>query len=70
MWIAIFLTLITVIISYVYYEQKNQRKFTLAAKFPGPKKLPLIGNAHLLIGTSKQGCDYKFKPFIGSLIQS
>lgn len=38
-----------------WYHLKNSHLFMLTEKFPGPKRLPIIGNALMLMGKTKQG---------------
>ena len=43
------LTLISIILQYF----KNKRLYTQAALFPGPKTIPIFGNAHLFVGSTE-----------------
>ena len=52
--ISVFFTLLVpaLVLYYVYFRITRRHMIELADKIPGPQGLPLIGNAHELIGSS------------------
>lgn len=60
--LTIFISLLVpaLVLWYVYWRLSRRRLYELAEKLPGPKGLPLIGNALDLTGTSHSECRKKF----------
>lgn len=55
-WVLVVsMTVIAAGLWYVYHKVKNSRFYELGNKIPGPKALPLIGNAHLAWGMDATG---------------
>lgn len=56
--LTIFISLLVpaLVLWYVYWRLSRRRLYELADKLPGPKGLPLIGNALDLTGTSHSEC--------------
>lgn len=52
---VLIITILIVVLSLVYDYVKNQRKFDLIDKFPGPKAQPIIGNAFNYAAKSPEG---------------
>ena len=51
---CIFVSVITVaLVSIILQYIRNRRLYKQAVLFPGPKTIPILGNAHLFVGNTE-----------------
>lgn len=52
--VSFFLSVITLaLVSFLLQYFKNRRLYKQAELFPGPKTIPIFGNAHLFVGSTE-----------------